>query len=525
MTQSSQDHSQHEGGDRAISLSYFFHTLQAYKRAILLALASVALAYAIAAVLWMLVAASQSVTILRFRLEFTGAAAGTYPNGTKFAPSEIISQPVMLKVYKNNHLERFLSYETFTNSIFIGESNFALERLISDYQARLSDPKLTPIDRDRVLREFEAKRDSISKNEYAISFLRQRENETIPENLVRKVLSDSLSTWANHAEREQHVTAYKVSVLAPTIMNETAIERQNPIIALHVLRTKLMRAIQNVNDLSELPAAELVRTPRGNLSVAEVRLSLQDMVRFRLEPLVPAVRAVSNTAAATEFLRAQLEYDERQLTAARERADAVRQALAVYAQPQDEVVKFPDGTAPSSGARQETVRGTETLMPQLSDTFIDRLVALTAQSGDAEYRRKLADDYHETALEIIPLQQAVEYDRQMLELVASRGSASLTAEQAAEQIAAIRNESRQMLATVGELHQILSRNLNPSTQLFSPLNVPFTYTQRAAKPMRLALFGILTMLVALPLIVIACLIHNRINEEDAAALEDARVNA
>jgi len=57
------------------------------------------------------------------------------------------------------------------------------------------------------------------------------------------------------------------------------------------------------------------------------------------------------------------------------------------------------------------------------DTFLDRLVALTAQSADAPYRQKLVDDYRNAANATIPLHQAVAYDQQILQEVRSGSGA------------------------------------------------------------------------------------------------------
>ena len=41
-------------------------------------------------------------------------------------------------------------------------------------------------------------------------------------------------------------------------------------------------------------------------------------------------------------------------------------------------------------------------MPQLSDTFIDRIIQLTSSTGDTDYRQRLANNFQEMALLAIP---------------------------------------------------------------------------------------------------------------------------
>ncbi|HEX6160125.1 MAG TPA: hypothetical protein VF111_08165, partial [Thermoanaerobaculia bacterium] len=222
----------------SISVAHIIHVLRRYVPTILLTLAAVAVGYAIFAAARYLITPSQRVTTQMFRLEFKGATAGAYPNGVKFSPSEILSTPVLLRVYNDNDLQRFINFPAFTRSLFIIESNPEYERVLSEYRSRLADPKLMPVDRDRITTEFESKRASLSKADLAIQFVRLEQTREVPEVLVRKVLSDILAGWATRAVREQRVLQHRVSVLSPDVVNPTALEATEPIAAIHVLRLK-----------------------------------------------------------------------------------------------------------------------------------------------------------------------------------------------------------------------------------------------------------------------------------------------
>lgn len=135
----------HEG--EGLSLSHLVHTLQKYAGIIVLSLLSVVLLSGIVASVVYLRSPSQQFTSLPFRLEFQGANRGQYPNGTKFSTTEITATPILLKVYKENDLARFVNFERFSRAIFVLESSQAYEVLVLEYQARLSDAKLSPVDR------------------------------------------------------------------------------------------------------------------------------------------------------------------------------------------------------------------------------------------------------------------------------------------------------------------------------------------------------------------------------------------
>src|SRR5204862_431721 len=121
----------------------------------------------------------------------------------------------------------------FSHSIFVLESNREYERLVSEYTARLSDPRLSPLDRDRIQKEFDAKRESISKNDFAISYA-STSNRIVPETVVRKVLVDILNTWASVAINERHALDYRVAVFSPQILDQAEIGSNDPIIAIEI---------------------------------------------------------------------------------------------------------------------------------------------------------------------------------------------------------------------------------------------------------------------------------------------------
>jgi hypothetical protein len=490
-----------------ISISRLLHVLHAYFPAIILALVAVTAGYLILALGVYLFSPSQRVTTLPFRLDFEGATRGEYPNGTPFSAPEIVSTPVLLKVYDGNRLNRYTKFPDFARSIFVLESNGAYEALANDYQARLSDPRLTPVDRERLQREFEQKGLSISKNQYAISYLRPAENGAIPETIVRKVLAEILSGWAGFAVNEQRVLAYRVSVLSPDIIQPTSID-QDPLAAIHVLRTKTMQLVENIRAIGELPGADLARSTKFQMSLADVSIRLDEIVRFRLEPLLPTATSI-NPAQARRFLEIQLAYDQRQLAAQKDRVAAIREALDLYTQTQrpadaNSLVRPGDPQAkPDNGPA-----GTSVVM---TDTFLDRLTALTTNSADMTYRQKMTDQYRTLVTATVPLQLAVNYDEQALRELQSGATADPKLIE--RQLAETRSEIRQLVVTMNDIYATLSRNLNPSTALYSA-SVPYSRIQRSVELRRLAIGGILTIVLSLPLILIAVLLHHRVKREE-----------
>jgi hypothetical protein len=507
-----------------VSVSHFFKVLRSYLPIIGLSLATVGIGYVIVALALYIHAPSQRVTTLAFRLEFEGADRGTYPNGTKFSSAEIISTPVLNKTFKDNNLSRFTTFEKFAHSVFVLESSGEQDTLAREYQSRLSDPRLTAVDRERIQREYELKLASLSKAHYALNYLYPDGADPIPATVVRKFLHDVLREWADFVSREQHVLEYRVPVLSPDMVASTGIEDSNPIISTEVLRAKINRVIANIYVLRSLPAADLVRSTPNGLSLNDIQIRLDDIVRFRLEPLIHGIAAgqLDDRSTTLRFLETQLAYDERQLVRQKQVADAGLRSMAMYSGQRE----VPEDTAALGTEPHKPERGdSETVIPQISDTFFDRLMQITSNSADREYRQRLADRYREAVEAVAPLEQAVEYDRSVLALVRGTGpGGGVTRESVQQQIGATRQEVRQLVIQIHQIYKALSANLNPSTELITVTGAPTTRVERTLSITRIALYGLLTLFIAFPVILFACLVHNRIREEDAATNHAADSN-
>lgn len=509
----------HEG--EGLSLSHLVHTLQKYAGIIVLSLLSVVLLSGIVASVVYLRSPSQQFTSLPFRLEFQGANRGQYPNGTKFSTTEITATPILLKVYKENDLARFVNFERFSRAIFVLESSQAYEVLVLEYQARLSDAKLSPVDRERIQKEYELKRASLGQADYSLNFVSSKDIEILPASTVNKVLSDILKEWANYTVTQKKALQYRVSVLSANIIQKpTGAEAADYILGTRILRSRIDKVLRNIEQIKEIPGAELARTAKEEVSLDEARLRLEDIVRFRIEPLIGMIRAeglVRNQASTIRFLEEQLTYDTRELKEAEERTRVLRDALSLYTQKPANV--FADANTWQRN-NDPSPRSGQTVMPQLGESFLDQLVNMTGELADREYRQKTVDQIKDAGLNTVPLLSLVQYDQQLIETVRkSTPAATPTAE--AEQIVqrqfdAIYADVSKTIADINEIYATLSRNLNPSTELFTLTAPPTQRTERTTSLKKLFLYGIVAFLISIPVILGAALLHNRFKKEEAA---------
>jgi hypothetical protein len=483
-----------------------------------MSMAAVALLYFVIAVAVYIFSPTQRVTTQRFRLDFEGATEARYPNGIKFSSSDITSTPILLQVFQENHLDRFTTFPHFSRTVFVLEANPDYERLAADYSSRLADPKLSSIDRERIQREWQAKSASLAKNDYSLNRLRTPDTAAVPESIVKKALLDTLSGWARYAANEQHVLRYRVSVFSPQVMQPTEADGE-PVVAIQVLRSKIYKILQNIDELGQIPGAELMRS-RSGLSLQEIRLRMEEIVRFHLEPLTGRVAnsgLIVDRGATLRFLESQLAYDQRQLKSTQDLADSIRQSYNVYSLDQRGLTP---ATTPTSGAREESrspqQRG-DTVVSQINEGFLDRLVAMASLSNDMVYRQKLVDDYRHAAREVIPAQQAVSYDQEVLNLVktSAAGPATTQATAVRNEIGATQTEIKQLIGLMNEIYSSISVNLSPSKELYTLTAPPVARTEHSRSLSQLLLYGVALLAVSLPIIIVLCLLHARIREEES----------
>ena len=505
----------HEENVEPILLSHLVRTFARYRLVFVLSLCAVIFGTVLCGLLVYLLAPTARVTSLPFRLEFTGAEKGTYPNGTKFSSVDIVNPQALESVYQANNLQKYLRFVDFANSVFVLESNRAYELLAMDYQARLNDAKLTTVDRERLEREFMQKRESLNKNELALTFVQGEKGVRIPDVVAKKILSDILSTWARQATTERKVMLYTLPVISPDLLASFPVTA-DPIVALMVLRSKVLQVLDNITLLETLPGAQVVRTGANHVSLNDIRMQLTELVRFRLDPLILRARTVTNTTDALRFAEAQLEYDKRNLETQHKALGMIRESFLMYA---DQRPLATDQTKSASSVAQQKSGSpsAETLMPQISDTFLDRLVALTSDTADRSYRQLFVDEYKGKALNLVPAENAVLYDTDIinqLKAPTARSQDPEAARSVQREIESARRDSHDAVVNVYQLYLAISKNLNPSTEMYSTIGPSTSTIQRSTSVRRIALWCTFVVLLSIPLIIVASLLHNRIRKEE-----------
>jgi len=506
--------------DDGISLKPLFDTLWAYRRVVGASVVGAAALYLVGVLLVFLIAPAERTGSIEFRLLFEGAEKNEYPNGTPFSASEIVGGPVLTDVFVANGLERFGKYEDFKDSVFVLQSNLDLDLLVSEYRARLADTKLGPIDRARIEEEFRKRREALIDPVYTISMRRQERVTTLPRDLTNKVLLDILTTWAKQADERKGVTKYNVDVLSPGILQRSILEQEDYLVAIDVLRAKTSRVLSTIDEIDKLPGAKIIRAGDDRVTLAEVRAGLEDVIRFKLEPLLGLIRSEGITKNA----RALLIYANNQLFQLRQEqqeSSTMVQALRASVREFSAQGGLPVSDTGTGSAGSGSTAGSGAVTPQIDQSFLDRIMGLSTAKDEFEYKREITDRvitesermaargreaayYEDLAKELRTPSGRTVGNPEMVTLIKSRST------EAFDEI--VRGIERTALI----YKELSALNLNPSTTVLAVTGPFVQQTHRMLTLRIVVLYLALILMLTLILAPIGCLIHDVVRKRASA---------
>ena len=501
--------------DDEISLRPLLRSLWSYRQVVSLAVAGVMACFAVAMLVAYVFQAVERLGTLEFRLLFQGASQGQYPNGTLFSSAEITSTAVLTEVFETNDLERYGSYDNFNNSIFVLQSNPELEILSYEYTAKLAASGLSPVDRTSIEEEFLTRRESLTNPQFSLNLREDARLSEMPPPLVSKVLDDVLATWARQAAERKGALRYYIPVFSKNILRSDLIDAEDYITGIDVLRAQVRRIIDNIDQVATLPGATVVRIGDGRTSLAEIRVNLEDVLRFQIQPLVRMTGLSRDPESLGRYIDDQLFQISLQRAETEKRVTAVQQSLRAYML-QSQAVAVPEAGSGSGELMPTVGPGGEAMMPQLGESFLDRLVEMTRMNSDIEYRQQLTDRVINESVAMAALEREQAYyedlSRPRVEPTDAGQESELTIITAKFQGAF--DQVATAVDRVNAIYDELStQNLNPTTLLYT-VTAPFTMRTERALSLRTAVsYWALVFMLSLFLVPLGCLVHGYFQRE------------
>src|SRR5687768_13557555 len=291
--------------------------------------------------------------------------------------------------------------------------------------------------------------------------------KVIPSELAEKILNDTMAVWAQQAKDLKGALRFNVAAVSSELLNPEALE-QDFLIAADDLRLQARRAVDVTQGLMSVPGAASFRTGKEHVSLSDVDFALSYTLRTEIEPLVSQIQQsglANDPAAMQRYVRSRITELRLARDAARGRIQTLQDALQGY--------MAAKGARPREGASGDGASGrpqgadTQTLIPQLSDTFLDRVIEMSTQTqaADVAYRQDLAERLIREGVALSALDRDMAY-YQELEQAGRPGGAPVPSAQAAVLKQRLRSAADAVQRSIGKLaslyEELSDQQLNPS---------------------------------------------------------------
>jgi len=512
-------------GYEEISITDIFARLWRRRTAFLLWSVAITVVIVVLGGLIYLLQERREVAVLQFKLEFDGISKGEYPNGMKFSTSDILSVPVMSRVYEENDLKQYMTLPEFKGAVGVIQTNEDLRLLELEYESKLSSKQLTVQDRERIEAEFLGKRKALMIPFYTIRFA-HRGLAAIPGGLMAEVLNDILRAWAEYADRVKGALKYRISIVSPNIIDKQTLEAEEYLAAVDMLQQAIARIKTDIGELAKIPGAETIKLEKTQLSLGDLRYQIEDMERFKLNPLASLVRQAGlskNIDLSFGYLKNRLFELSLEKEEALAKKNVYDDSLKRYLlKGGGEAGKRDVPSTQSLPLSDESSRGIPAMIPQFGASFLDSLIQLGQENSDAQFRQKITNNAIEVGLKQVKIEFQEKYYKQIVKEMADFQNAKNTApefrEAAIEKVrTTFDSVYKQIVDSINQLNSIylaLSKyNLQPDSMLYSILEPVVIQTSKAVSAKRLLMFMVLAFFLAEAVLLFGTLIATPSNPQ------------
>ncbi|MFY9180127.1 MAG: hypothetical protein WAO12_10170 [Venatoribacter sp.] len=332
-----------------------------------------------------------------YDLTFEGLSKGKFPNGSHFVLSDITSPTVLNRVYQQNNLEaQSINLTDFRNGVNVQPYARNIEFIRAKYESRLADKKLDPIAINDLQKRMENEIKAAQSSSIEVSLTLTRPNN-IDAVLATKVIADIVNTWAERAIVEQGVLKANVAVYSDRIFSNERFENLDYLLGMELLLNSIKLVRNNIASLREQPNANTLVDDQSGFTLVDLDKAMQDIASYDIRQIIDPIKELG-ISRNPEIVKL---YFERRLVDLQEeqkqwkaRAEATRAIL-------NGEIRV-DQNATSS-----TITSSNNMVPQLGDAFLDRLLEVSRQGSNLEFRQNLTKEVLKYQNRSIDLQQEI----------------------------------------------------------------------------------------------------------------------
>ncbi len=338
------------------------------------------------------------------------------------------------------------------------------------------------------------------------------------------MLQDILREWSVFAERVKGANKFQLELVSPNVLKKEDIEAEDYLVATDILRVMTQRVSKDLEALAGLPGARVVRVGDQGISLSDLRYRLQDLERFKLNPLLGLIRQT----AVSKHPEFTLGYLQNQIFDLKLKTEQAAANVAIYENSLNQYIQKSRGSGlspaqgegmPGPSSQQGMFSNVPAMIPQFGESFLDSLVQMAQENSDAMFRQTITKNVIDVGLEKVEL----EFQARFYEDMWTKINLQINGEQAKSDndaafltLAAERIEKTQQeifdglmnsIKDLNLLYDSLSRSsLNPDAVLYSVTSPALFSVEKPVSAKRLVMFAVLGMFLCVGVILLTVLV-------------------
>lgn len=204
-----------------------------------------------------------------------------YPSEKEFSSADLISRPVLRKVYNGIGLEKQVSFEDFVSSFFIAETNMKKAFLDARFKAKMSARNITIVQIQQLEREYKEALAAVKSNQVTIAMAPQFSCNSV---LAARILNAIPAAWFD-IYSVQEAALYPAAVPLQQIQGlSKAVGQDGLLILMEKTRMYARQMHQLCSFLNEMLQGRNMMLPSGE-TLGDLQAALTLVVHYQINML------------------------------------------------------------------------------------------------------------------------------------------------------------------------------------------------------------------------------------------------
>jgi hypothetical protein len=341
-----------------------------------------------------------TVFISQFHFTFPGAELGRFPNGTQFTINEIIDPAILDVAYDQLEIGKYgMKREKFYDAFSIRPFLLTENEISDRFHQQLADRRLSFSERERVEQQLKNQLDQTSRGAAELSFI-VRSGISIPTEVGRAIVQKVPFIWSQLAIEKKGVLRIPGFSGTKTLISQSSLDRQLLPLRIVSLTVAGQRLQDRAIELIKTPGVTTMADPVSGESIRDIERDLSDFELLQISPLRGSLITYHFDAGGDELQRIverQIANDDIQIADLTKQADALGDNIAQFVQA---TTGYKGRTVETKGGAEGAAVGGATTIPQVSESFIDKIIELTRADRQSEQLQAFVADRTQAQYEL-----------------------------------------------------------------------------------------------------------------------------